>query len=553
MSKHLTVVFSTRKLDEKFIEHIKNTAKYPHLEILSYENNGEKSLVEIYNDALAKAKNDIIVFCHDDITIETTNWVNKIVKHFTKNPEYGVIGIAGTNKLIDGCWWSIKKAMHGIVNHTDGKKKWTSKYSPNQNNLVKEMIVLDGLFFAVDRTKIKHNFDDDFDGFHFYELPFCLLNHMAGVKIGLVTDILITHQSVGQTNDKWEENKWMFERKFKSILPIRVDDTFAKEPINILIGCLNFQGLTGSELSTLELAKGLSKIGCNVSVISTTIGNNFKAICTRHNIKTYTMNEPPGHKMGDGKWGFNTPEGFKPSQPNTLYRVSEVNFDVIHANHTPITQALLNYYPECNFINIVRSEVIDLENPVIHDKIKKYVAIRPSIKDHIVNTFGIEPEKVEVVYNAFDCSRFKKISLPSGTDKQVTLFVGTMDYLREKPIRDLINKCQEQNKELWLVGKDSGNYAETMSKTYPHVKYFAPTEKIEEFYYKCTETAGIMLGRTTIEGFLCGKPGIIYNVDEKGEIIDCAFHEVPEDLSIFIPEYVAKRMKQIYIEAYNEF
>lgn len=551
MNRSLSVVFSTRHIDQSYIDHIKNTAKLPNIEILPYENNGERSLTEIYNDALTKATNDIVIFCHDDLIFETTNWANKILKHFHRNPEYGIIGLAGTTTLLDGRWWSVKKAMHGIVNHTDGKKTWTSKYSKNQGNQIKEMVVLDGIFLAVDKTKIKHTFDPVFQGFHFYDISFCLPNHLDGVKVGVITDILVTHKSIGETNDLWEVNKVIFETKYKYVLPVKIEETFEDRPLKILIGCLNFQGLTGSELSTLELAKGLAKIGCDVSVISSTIGTNFKAICSRSNIKTYLMTEPPGFKIGDGKWGFNTPTGFQPTQPNALYRVSEVDYDIIHANHTPITEALLQYYPECNFINIVRSEVISLENPVIDPHIKRYVAIRPSIKDHIVSKFNIPEDKVEVVYNAFDGSRFKKMSLPSGTDKPVTLFVGTMDYLREKAIRDLILKCEWQHKELWLVGKDSNNYAAKMAEEYPHVKYFPPTEKIEDFYYKCTETAGIMLGRTTIEGFLCGKPAIIYNVDERGEILNSDFHEVPDDLSIFKPEYVATRMKQIYIKAYN--
>jgi glycosyltransferase involved in cell wall biosynthesis len=264
------------------------------------------------------------------------------------------------------------------------------------------------------------------------------------------------------------------------------------------------------------------------------------------------MDEPPHYKLGDGSWFINTPNGPQPTQPNVLYRVNQQTFDVIHANHKPITDRLLQLYPESNFVNIVRSEVIDLENPVVDDKIKKYIAIRPSIKDYIVNNFNIPEHNVEVVYNPFDKSRFKQISLPSGTDKKVTLFVGTMDYLREKPIKDLIDKCGSENKELWLVGKDTNNYASYFANNYEHVKYFEPTDKIEEFYYKCDETAGIMLGRTTIEGFLCGKPAIIYNVDKSGEIIDSQYHEVPEDLTIFDYDSIITKIKDIYIESYNK-
>jgi len=144
-----------------------------------------------------------------------------------------------------------------------------------------------------------------------------------------------------------------------------------------------------------------------------------------------------------------------------------------------------------------------------------------------------------------------KNNLESGTDKKVTRFVGTMDYLREKPINDLVTKCGETNKELWLVGKDTNGYATKLSEEHEHVKYFPPTDNIEEFYYKCDETAGIMLGRTTIEGFLCGKPAIIYTVNKYGDIISDEFMDVPEDLSIFDFDTIINKIKETYINAYN--
>ncbi len=84
------------------------------------------------------------------------------------------------------------------------------------------MVVLDGLFFGIDKTKIKHTFDEEFHGFHFYDLSFCLPNYLDGVKIGLTTQIRITHLSIGQTNQQWEGHKLRFEEKYKDKLPIRL-------------------------------------------------------------------------------------------------------------------------------------------------------------------------------------------------------------------------------------------------------------------------------------------------------------------------------------------
>lgn len=546
----ITIFYCTRNTNPKHKEHLKLTCGVKDVEIIEYVNNGE-GLTAPYNLALSQAKNDIVVFVHDDIEMMTNNWGNKILNHYKRNPEFGILGVAGSKVLpSSGMWWEKRNEMCGQVFHTHEGKTWLSKYSEHLGNKLSETVIVDGVLFSVHKNRIKKHFNSDIKGFHFYDVDFCFQNYLEGVKVGVHYDIKINHMSIGQTNNEWEENRKQFAETHKENLPARIIEDFSQKRIKLLVGCLNFQGLTGSELSTLETVKGLSKT-CDVSVISGTLSNKFKQICKTHGIKTYLMSEPPGYKMGDGKWGFNTPEGFKPTKPNILYSIGEVKFDVIHANHTPITDQLLKLYPDVPVVNIVRSEVIDLENPVIHHNIKKYIAIRPSIKDYLIEGFDIPEDKIEVVYNTFDDKRFKVNNLPSGTDKKVTLFVGSMDYLRKNVIEDLIEKCKNEDKELWLVGRDSEGWATQLAQKNSHVRYFPPTEKIEDFYYRCDETAGIFLGRTTIEGFLCGKPAIIYKVNKGGDIIDWEYQDVPEDLTIFSLSKHIEIMKSIYIDTYN--
>ena len=120
-----------------------------------YINNGE-GLTKFYQKALDEAKYDIIVFCHDDIIIETKQVANKIKKLFDKNPEYGILGVAGTKYMAkSGKWWEDKKKMYGRVKHTHNGKSWLSSYSSDLGSNIEEVITVDGLFFSVHRGRLK--------------------------------------------------------------------------------------------------------------------------------------------------------------------------------------------------------------------------------------------------------------------------------------------------------------------------------------------------------------------------------------------------------------
>jgi glycosyltransferase involved in cell wall biosynthesis len=239
-----------------------------------------------------------------------------------------------------------------------------------------------------------------------------------------------------------------------------------------------------------------------------------------------------------------TPEGFKPSTPNMLYRMSEVDFDIIHFQHKPVAERILSMYPEIDKICSIHSEVISLEDPVKDNSIKKYIAIRPEIKEHIINNFKIPEEMIEVIYNPIDNEKFqpKKIS-----SENYVLFVGTIDYLRKETILDLIEYTRELGKELWLVGDNNGNYLENLLLE-SHVKHFPSTWNIEDFISKSDETAGIQLGRTTIEGWMCGKSSWIYKVDSGGFILSKEKFEPPLDIEKYHTLNVAKQIKEEYIK-----
>jgi hypothetical protein len=219
----VSVVISTRKIDSNYYDHVKRMFSHPNTEILMYENDGQMSLTQIYNKGLKESVNDIVVFMHDDLILETSNMTPKIVKLFEKHPEYGIIGIAGTDKLTSGMWWQNRENMFGVVGHIHEGKRHVNHYSKGVfNDVLKDVVIVDGLFFIVRKSLLKKEFNEQFEGFHFYDISFCVENQFEGVKIGLTTKFGVTHKSVGITNKQWEKNKLLFEALFEKRLPLTI-------------------------------------------------------------------------------------------------------------------------------------------------------------------------------------------------------------------------------------------------------------------------------------------------------------------------------------------
>jgi glycosyltransferase involved in cell wall biosynthesis len=540
----ITIAFSTKSEKPELIKHFKKSSGYEKgVRVIQKINNGEKSLSQVYNEILNETPDDIVIFTHDDIYFDTSAWYSKIVRNFEKN-DYGIIGLAGTSTLpVSGMWWENRRKMCGIVNHESQGKKWESKYSSSLGNEIREVCLVDGVFIAVHKKRIKKNFVEDFQGFHFYDIPFCVENYLQGVKVGVCTNIRITHKSIGQTNQQWEDNRVLFTQKYAEQLPIKVPFD-PERKIKVLISSMFFRTFTGSEVYVYELAKSLQKQNCEVTVLSQ-IGGPLTDLARKDGIKCFSFEESPGFKMGDGKWLVMGPDGQpQPSNPSTLYKISEVDFDIIHIQHKPVAERIINLYPDIEKIASIHSEVIELEDPVIHDSIKHYVAIRPEIKDHIVEKFGIPEEKISLVYNPVDKNKFP--TLPKKDDGYI-LFVGTVDYLRELAIKDAGEYAISLGKELWLVGEDKSIYLKSYLNN-PSIKHFPPTWNLKPFIEGAYETAGIQLGRTTVESWMSGKDSWIYKVNENGDILSKEKTSPPEDIEKFYSDNVTKQIREEYLK-----
>lgn len=220
----ITIVYSTHKDTEynaKFKKHLLQTVGLGDVQILEYQNNNQYSLAEIYNKGIRESNYDIVICCHNDIKLEK-NWGKKILNDFESNPDYGIIGKAGSCYFPkSGVYWEkMKETMVGqVYHHPENQKKWINKYSAKLPNLI-PVVTIDGLFIAFDKTKIKYTFDETIGKFHFYDHSFSLPNYLDGVNIGVTSSFEITHNSVGRPNQEFFESKEKFLEKYSKDLPL---------------------------------------------------------------------------------------------------------------------------------------------------------------------------------------------------------------------------------------------------------------------------------------------------------------------------------------------
>lgn len=536
MKNKIIVVYSSHLgggEDIEFNNHVSNTIGCKH-EILRYSNYNKYSLSQIYNEALSRSEDKcIFVFCHNDLIFRTKNW-GKILLNKFNNTDFGIIGVAGTTFIPkSGMWWEDRSKMYGIVDHTNGIQEWTSEYSPETKG-IQSVAHIDGLFMAVDPEKIEKKFNEGYGKFHFYDLTFCVDNYLEDVLIGVTTDIRILHKSIGETDKSWEENRQKFIKEYSNNLPIKE----VPEKLRVLICCQFFKNYTGSEVSNYELSKELVKLGCDVTLISTVVGDPLYSMAKKNGVKVYSIAKPPNYSL--------TQDG------RLMFVKNEKEFDIIHINHKPIGEQILQMYPNTPAVMHVRSEVIPVfEEPIINPQIKKYISIRDSITKYIMG-HDIPFNKIIHIDNPFDSERFNTNYNKEKwlSEKESVLFIGTLDHLRKNILLDLKEETKRNNQELWIIGADNGGYINEIIDD--HVVYLGVQSKVETYLKRCHYTAGIFKGRTTIEGFLCGKPGWIYQVDREGKILSKELTNVPKDIEKYRSDFSANKVFKLYEDVIDE-
>jgi len=234
------------------------------------------------------------------------------------------------------------------------------------------------------------------------------------------------------------------------------------------------QYYSGSPLYNYTLALELKRLGHSVTVLSNWAENALKH--SLQNAGVQTVN--------------------RAKEEYDLAIVSQRDFPLPIAN---------------KIIHIVHSEY-DVETP--REGLDHYVAIRPTIKEHIVKEHNIPAHKVHVIYNGVDLERFK----PRPKQKRNTTKIvipATIDSLRQKFFDYYIKRADALNR-VYFIGKQFDGKIPTR----PHIFWQDEVHNIEDYIADADLVAGILLGRVNLEARAMDIPSRIHNPDNPAEYED---------------------------------
>lgn len=288
--------------------------------------------------------------------------------------------------------------------------------------------------------------------------------------------------------------------------------------MKILLGCLNANGLGGSELYHYELARELDQLG--------------------HDITLFTMRPID--------WTDQVRLNLQHVRQLDLTNLDTTeNFDIIVASQPDVNIFMLNHFAEIPLVSIIHSEIRS-EDPILDSRISHYIAIRQPIADMLINEYHISPDKVSLIYNPIDQSRFNSTSTVK-FDKHSGIFVGeVLDPIRFNAVSHLVQQCIENDWDLYLMSESRFNF------NHPNIKYTDKRWDTENIVKLMHFTAGILLGRTTLEGWCCDIPGYMYIIDIQGNIqtIETTAPDYIKELCN--SKYVAEQHARLYNKIINK-
>jgi len=202
-------------------------------EIIAFDNaHAEKGICELYNEGAKQAKNDILVFMHEDIEMKTADWGVKVLEIFRANPNLGLMGVAGGGykSVVPSSWYNADLEINGgfYCNLIQGFKYSGREsfldYRNAKNEKLTKVASIDGCWMATKKAIVlAHPFDQNLlKHFHAYDIDFSL-SVGKQFDVAVTYEVLLSHFSEGNFSNNWEEEILKVHKKWSATLPVNAD------------------------------------------------------------------------------------------------------------------------------------------------------------------------------------------------------------------------------------------------------------------------------------------------------------------------------------------
>ena len=236
----------------------------------------------------------------------------------------------------------------------------------------------------------------------------------------------------------------------------------------------------------------------------------------------------------------------------SLDDIRNIDFDLIIIMQAQHFESLNIKIKNSKIVNIIHSEVYQVDNPLIHNK-AKYISVRDEIKQHLIKNFNIKPENIITLINPINKKYYSNDQLnklDNFYNEKFGLFAcGSLGEIRWKAAIDFAFFCKELNYKSLLMASLNEETKKEFYKFYDRI--IPPSENVNLFMQKAQISGGILKGRTYWEAKLCGKPVIEYMVNPQGDILYEIYEEKPtpkeiEQIKMMTdPENLAKNILKI--------
>ena len=282
--------------------------------------------------------------------------------------------------------------------------------------------------------------------------------------------------------------------------------------MKILLSCINANGLGGSEMYHYELARELDLLG--------------------HEVTLFTLRQID--------WTNEVRLRMQHIRQLDLTNLDITEkYDIIVASQPEVNSFILNHFSNIPIISIIHSEIRS-EDPVLDPRIVHYIAIRQPIADMLINEYNIPADKVTLIYNPIDQTRFNSEEAVK-LERYSGIFVGeVLDPIRFKAVQHIAKQCIDNDWDLYLMSDSKYDF------NHPNIKYVDKRWDTENIVQMMNFTAGILLGRTTLEGWCCDVPGYMYIIDINGNILNIETTPPNRIKELCNSKYVAQQHVKLY-------